>query len=88
VAGVQAGAIVKVTVRLCDGRVVVGTVCVVEETVSGTKVRILSGACVLNVKAEQIIGVISSKAKPTKAQKKKLLLAFFAEFERVMREGR
>ena len=49
---------VKVHVRLYDGRVVVGKVCSVEETVAGTKVRIVSGDCLLTVNADQIVAVV------------------------------
>jgi hypothetical protein len=44
-----------VHIKLCDGRVLLGTVCRIEKTVAGTKVRILSGACLLTVNADQII---------------------------------
>jgi hypothetical protein len=97
-AGVQEGATVKrlkyrqgstVRVQLYDGRVVVATVCTMDDTVAGPKVRIRFGDCVHYVNADQIIAVISftPMKQPTTAQKKKLLLAFFAEFERVMKEG-
>jgi hypothetical protein len=39
-----------VHVRLYDGRVIVATVCAVEETVAGTKVRVKSGDCTLKVR--------------------------------------
>lgn len=68
-AGHQAGAIVKrlqyqrgstVRVRLFDARVLRGEVRAIIETTSGRKVRILSGACVLTVGAEQVITVIKA----------------------------
>jgi hypothetical protein len=51
----------KITVRLYDGRVVVGKVCAVEETVAGTKVRVKSGDCVLTIDAEQVIGIMRKR---------------------------
>jgi hypothetical protein len=58
VSGVEARAVMKITVRLYDGRVVVGTVCAIEETVAGIKVRIVSGNYVLTANANQIINLV------------------------------
>ena len=49
-----------VRVRLFDTRVLQGEVKAILETSSGRKVRILSGACVLTVRAEQVIRVIKA----------------------------
>jgi hypothetical protein len=46
-----------VRVQLHDARVLRGEVRAILETTSGRKVRILSGACVLTVRAEQIVTV-------------------------------
>jgi len=44
-----------VRVQLFDGRIVIGTVLAVVDTVAGRKVRIKSGESVMTVDAEQVI---------------------------------
>ena len=44
-----------VRVQLFDGRIIIGTVLAVLDTVAGHKVRIKSGESVMTVDAEQVI---------------------------------
>jgi hypothetical protein len=53
----------QVHVKMYDGRVLVGTVCAVEKTVSGVKVRVLSGNLLVTINADRIFRVVKKYAR-------------------------